>query len=115
MANTEIIATLKAVRTAKVAVDQARTTPALSPAQSGLLDDTFVTLDDVENKLILQDIQSWIEQIKNDGDQLKTLASQIQNTIASLNQVAKDVQYAADAIGALASALSAAVSGGLIH
>ncbi|MGO9062461.1 MAG: hypothetical protein ACLQU2_34630 [Candidatus Binataceae bacterium] len=115
MANTEIMATLAKVRSAKVAVNQARTTAGLSPALSSLLDNLFITLDDVENKLILQDIQTWIGQITNDGNQLKALASQIQSTITSLNQVATLVQDAATAIGVLASALSAAFSGGLIH
>lgn len=115
MANTEIIATLAKVRTAKLAVDQANTDPTLTPVQSGLLTNTSLALNDVENKLILQDIQSWIGQIQSDGNQLKSLSSQIQATIASLSKVAQYVQDAATAIGALASALATAFSGGLIH
>jgi hypothetical protein len=115
MANTEILATLAKVRAAKVAVNQARTTPGLTPGQSSLLANVVVALDDVENKLILQSIQAWIGQIRNDGNQLSALASQIQQTIASLNQVATLVQDAATAIGVLVSALAAAYSGGLIH
>jgi paraquat-inducible protein B len=117
MANTEIMATLAKVHSAKSAVNQARSTPGLGldRAQSGLLDDAFDALTDVEDKLILQDIQSWIGQIKNDGTQLQNLGAQIKKTIASLSQVATYVQDAATAIGALASALSAAFSGGLIR
>ncbi|MGD0291938.1 MAG: hypothetical protein ABSC63_20195 [Candidatus Binataceae bacterium] len=117
MANTEILAALAKVRIAKNAVNKARSDPSLnlSPAQSTMLDDTFDALTDVEDKLILQDIQSWISQIKSDGIQLASLSSKIKATIASLGQVATYVQDAATAIGALASALAAAYSGGLIH
>lgn len=115
MANTEIMATLAKVRSAKVAVNQARTTAGLSPTLSTVLDEIFITLDDVENKLILQEIRAWIGQITSDGNKLKILASQIQSAITSLNQVATLVQDAATAIGALASALAAAFSAGLIH
>jgi len=115
MANTEIMATLAKVRTAKLQVDQANTDPALTPAQSDLLTQASLALNDLENKLILEDIQSWINQIAADGRQLTTLSGQIKNTIASLNAVAQYIQAAATAVGALASALAAANSGGLLH
>ena len=121
MTDKKIAEALKEARTAvqgaKSAVNQARGNPSLhlAPVQSRLLDDAFDTLTHVEDQLILQEIQSWIRQIKNDGAQLDQLGKQIKEAIASLSQVARYIQLAATAIGALASALAAAQSGGLIH
>jgi hypothetical protein len=114
MANTEIMATLQKVRLAKTAVGSARNSPGLSQGQSDTLDSAYVTLDEVENKLILQDIGQWIAVIEADGNRLTGLATQIQSAITSLQSVAHLVQGAATAIGALASIISKGVSSGLI-
>ena len=114
MANTEIMATLQKVRLAKRAVENARNAQNLSQQQSDILDSAFVTLDEVENKLILQDIGQWVAVIEADGNKLAGLATQMQAAIASLQSVAHLVQGAATAIGVLATIIAKGMTSGLI-
>jgi hypothetical protein len=116
MANTEIMAALKQIRLAKVSIQNTLSAnpPPIGSPNYNLLSNTLTELDDVQNKLIDQDIQDWIGTIQADGNQLKNLANQIQKDIQGLQAVAKAVQDAATVLGVLASVMAAASSGGLL-
>lgn len=114
MANTEIMATLEQIRSAKNVVESHCLEENLPQTASLLLDDAYDALDKIENKLILQNVQVWIDSIAADADVLRNFASQIQTAIGSLRDVPDALRGAATALGALGSVMSKAMRAGLV-
>jgi len=113
-ANSEIMATLEQIRSAKNLVESRCLGENVSQADSLLLDDAYDALDKLETKLIVQDIQVWIGSIAADADRLRDFADQIQTGLGSLRDVPGALRDAAGALGALASVMSRAIRLGLV-
>jgi len=115
MANTELLAAINLVHTAKKEVSSARFDTNLDAAFRAQLEPVYVQLDDLEDTLISADISSHIDAIKADAAKLADEAAKIKNSIAELQAIAADVEKAAQAAGVLADLLSRASAAGLIY
>src|SRR5262249_5746538 len=101
MANTERLATIAQVRDAKNAIGGAQLAQGLTDAQRVDLVTLFWKLNDVESKLILQDIKAQIDTLVADSNDMEKIADDMRGKIAELNAVADKVDKAAKAIGVL--------------
>jgi hypothetical protein len=113
MPDQELLSTLQLVRTAKNTVANAELDPNLSAADRSGLITLYWDLDDMEDKLILQDLGDQIDTLTSDCKQLQSTVSQMDQTIGELANVAKDVSAAAAAVGALVQIAAAAAKAGL--
>lgn len=114
MANTERMNTLQIVRVARQAVDKVRKLPDLTPAQQNLVDSTYLTLVDIEDTLVLEDIKSSVKALRRGADELDELTSRMKKSIDKIKKIAGTVDKAATAVGALANIVSTAMSAGIL-
>jgi hypothetical protein len=101
MANTERLNTIAQIREAKNSIGIAKLNPALSDDQRLDLITLFWKLDEVEGKLILNEVSQQVAILTADAEALKGIADGMQTTIDELRNVAKNVKKAAEAIGVL--------------
>jgi hypothetical protein len=105
--------TLAVVATAQKTVSNAQTDPSISDADKSALLNLYWALDDIQQRLILQAITAQVQQLTDDSTALQTTTQQLQVQIASLNNVAKDVNAAASAVAALVNVAAAAAAAGI--
>ena len=114
MANTECLNTLELVRQAKKAVASAELNKDLTPDQRNTLVGLYWDLEDLEDKLILQDISKQVDVLTSDASDLANLTANMDKSVAQLSVVADTVNVAAKAVGALVQIASTASAAGLI-
>jgi hypothetical protein len=91
--------TLKAVRAAKEQVRALRTPDfPLGSERRELIEAAFWQLDEIEGDLLLQQVDSAVEELEADGKSLVSLADKMKKSIAGLESVAKGISTAATAI-----------------
>jgi hypothetical protein len=114
MANTERLAALEKVRTARNAIQAALISPALSTEDKPSLEGLVSDLDDLEDSLILGDISDKVETITEDS---ANLSETVTGLAAAATRLAKElslVEDAAKAVSGLAEVVSLAASHGLL-
>ena len=114
MANTERLAALAKVRTARNAIQDVLAAENVSAADRTSLQGIVFDLNELEDLLILADISEKVDALRTDSDDLgKTVAAMT----AAGDKVAKAValvDVAAKALGGLADVVAMAASHGLI-
>jgi ABC-type transporter Mla subunit MlaD len=111
--NTEIMSTLSKVRLAEKEVNGCLQANPAGP-DVNTLNEILATLLDADDELVLTEIQDALDRLQADAAQLNALVGQIDEGIASLQLVAKEVAAAAQAIGVLADIISKAGAAGLV-
>ncbi len=100
MANTERLAVLAKVRTAKQEVNTRRADNAISDKDRSLLEQAYTVLDEVEDDLILRELADRI-------DGLKAASAALGKVTAKMDTAVKKIQKVVDLVGDAAQALKA--------
>jgi hypothetical protein len=106
--------TLQIVRAARQAVSEVRKVPDLTSGQQDLVDSAYLTLVDLEDTLVLEDIKSSVKALQDGADELRDLTGRMKKSIAKIKKIADTVDKAATAVGALANIVSTAMSAGIL-
>jgi len=114
MANTERLAALAKVRTAKNAIDDCRADTAIPPEDRAQLERAYNALDAVEDDLILQEIGDHVDELKAASVALGQVTANMNTAIAQIQKVVVLVADAAQALKALANIAAAATAAGLL-
>ena len=114
MANTERLAAIQKVRLAYNAAQDARQRPGLTGAEQATLLNLALSLEDVEDDLILMDLSDHIEAISQAATGLKAAVDAISVAQSHIAHEVALVADAAKAIDGLASVLSTATAHGLL-
>jgi hypothetical protein len=114
MANTERLAALEKVRTARNAIQVALINPALSGEDKPSLEGLVSDLDDLEDSLILGEISDKVDIITKDGANLNETVAALSAATTKLSKELSLVEDAAKAVSGLAAVISLAASHGLL-
>ncbi len=114
MANTERLAVLAKVRSAKQAVNAGRADTSLSDRDRGLLEQVYTLLDEVEDDLIFQEIADRIDELKAAGAALGKVTAKMNITVKRIQKLVNVIDDAAQALKALASIASTASEAGIL-
>ena len=105
--------TLKLVTTAQQTVSTAELNTTLTDAQRSLLVRMYWDLDKLQQNLILTNLSQQVAALTASSNDLKAATQQLQGQVASLNNVAQDVNAAANAVGVLVNVLASAAAAGI--
>lgn len=111
--NTEIMNTLELVRNAEKLVEEAKNKPGLTDNQRNTLTTLYGLLLDIDDRLVLEDIKSSLDNLKNDSNKLQDISDQIKKEITNLQNVADVINKVANAVGTLADIITKAASIGI--
>jgi hypothetical protein len=114
MANTERLKVIQLVHVTLQAALDAEADPRLSDKQHDRAETAALQLRTVEGRLIMDEMDELVADLKNDVAPLRTLVTQMKKDVAKLQGVAQKIDVAAKAIGALVEIASKAVSSGLV-
>jgi hypothetical protein len=114
VADTERLAALRKVRTARDAADAALADPTLTPSARTQAQKAWDDLDTLEGDLILQDLGQKLQEIQSSASDLQLLATQMQGSAASLANLASLIGDVAQAVGGLAEIAALAAQHGLV-
>jgi hypothetical protein len=114
MADTERLAALQKVRTARNAVQAARATAGLSTDEQSALTKLYFDLDDLEDSLILEALSNRIDAMGADAKDLASVAAKVKEASGALDREMTLVEDAAKAIQGLVQVVAAAASAGLL-
>jgi hypothetical protein len=113
MANTERLKVIQLVHVALLAAMDAESDAALGPKQRDRAETAALQLRTVEGRLIMDEIDELVADLKHDVAPLRALVTQMKKDVAQLQAVAQKIDVAAKAIGALVEIASKAASSGL--
>lgn len=112
--NAERRDTREKVVAARKTLGQARRQPGLTPAQQDLLDTSYQELVDIEDMLALEGLKKRVGALESAAADLGEIAKRMRRSVARLKAVARVVDGAARALGALADVVAKAASSGLL-
>jgi hypothetical protein len=113
MANTERLKAIQLVHVALLAALDAEADETLDTRQRDRAETAALQLRTVEGRLIMDEMDELVADLKNDVVPLRTLVTQMKKDVAKLQGVAQKIDVAARAIGALVEIASKAASSGL--
>lgn len=113
MANTERLAVLAKVRTAKKGINQLLNDASLGDADRAVLEESLVDLDGVEDELILAELRERVEHLKSVSSDLAKKARRMRKSIKKIQKVADLVDDAAQAIKVLVKIATTVAAAGL--
>ena len=105
---------LEAVRTAKNTVSDAMVSKDLQPDQRTQLVNLYWDLEDLEQKLIVEDISKQVDVLTSDAKDLQNVTAEMQGDIAALNAVVSAVNTAAQAVAAVVQIAQTAAAAGFL-
>jgi oligoribonuclease (3'-5' exoribonuclease) len=112
--NTEIRKALKNLRDAETVVRESLEGGGLTTAERDHLSEVMGTLTDLDNFLVLEDLNSSIDQLEEKSKKLQDLNKRTQESIAKLERVAKAVGIAAKVVDGIAKACGILLKAGLL-
>lgn len=105
-------AVVSIVRRIKQHVAKVQISQSITDKQRRLLLELYWELDELEGRLILEDLRSVVDQIAKDASDLTTITTKLDTKVAELKGIAEDVKRLADVIGSLVNIVGAVVAMG---
>jgi hypothetical protein len=110
-------ANLNTLRQVTYAIGQVQTALqdlSIPSANRTALEDTLVTLRDVQNDIIVQSAQTFVDTLKGDNTLLEQLSFKINKDAAQLDKVAATIKTVSNTVEILINVVAVGVSGGII-
>lgn len=101
MANTERLKVIGSVREAKKTVGISRYDESIDISKREVLEELYLKLDDIEDLLIIEEISTKTETLKQAAKELEKISADIKDKIKELEEITKLVDKASNAIKGL--------------
>ena len=112
--NTEALNTLKQIREGINVLQTELNDPTLTPQEKGLLADTIINLNRMDDIIINNILHDLITKINSSNAELKNLISRMEASSEKIAQFSNTIKRISDAVGVLAEITAKAISVGIL-
>lgn len=105
---------IKAVRTARNEVREARFNESFSAQTREQLEELYTTLDKVEDDLILSEVDEGLAEVEKSTQTIEDINKKIEEANEQFERISKVIDVAAKSLNLLIKIVSAAISAGII-